>query len=510
MPPPQTQDATPGLRSATLIVAAGSTVQLFVQLALQIFLARWFGAGHEMDAYVAAMTLPTAASGLLHAAVASTVVPALADARQRAGYDDRRCLGTSLTLCLTGGLCLLSAAAMAAAPLLVGLLQPGFGADEQRRTAGLLRWLAWLLATNGLIAMLQAWHHATSRFAAPAMANVLGVGAALGWCVWRAPTAGILAVAQATLLGSTLTVGFLAASLTLRREWGRPRGERAPILRLLGLASPLVAANLIAQLDPLADRFFGSWLPEGSVSQLGYAARIVAALQLLTISSLSAAVFPRFAQHAAADALPELSREVQKALRLVALWIVPLAVALGLFGRPLVRDLLQRGAFGPDDTRAVAAVLAASVGAIAALALGEFLSKALYALGLTRLPLAMTAAGIGLSLALKTLLVSRLGLIALPLATSVGASLIAVLLWRAVTRRIGSPSPEGIGRTLASAAAGSLAAALAAAAVLATGVPLSALVAGPAGLGAYLATLAMLGEPTLRALWPRTDERPTP
>lgn len=487
-------------------MAGGSLVQLVVQLALQILLARWFGAGNEMDAYVAAMALPTAASSLLHAVVAAAVVPAMAESGQRAGRDEACRLGTTLTLAMSLGLAALATATMAAAPALVSLLQPGFSAAEQQRTATLLRWLAWLVATNGLIALLQAWHQWLGRFAAPAVASVIGVGAALAWCVWRAPVIGIVAVAQGTLVGSSVTTGMLLGSLTLGGAWRGPLVSGRPLARLMAAAAPLVAISLVAQLDPLADRFFGSWLPEGSVSQLGYAARIVAALQMLTVSSLSVAVFPRFAQYAAADSRDELRSEIQRALRFVVLWLAPLAVALGAFGRPLVRDLLQRGAFGPDDTRAVAAVLAASLGAIAAMSLGEFLSKALYAMGLTRLPLAMTVAGIGLSLALKALFVSRLGLLALPLSTSIGTTLIAYLLWRAVGQRLGSPAPAGIGRTLACAIAGSLVAAAVAAAVLTLDAPLSAIAAGAAGLVAYVATIALLREPTLREIWSRSPE----
>src|SRR2546430_1688767 len=245
--------------------------------------------------------------------------------------------------------------ALVARPFTSGLC-PGFSPDQQALTADLLRILSVLILANSLISYLNALSHCYRQFAAPAWAGLAGTLGTLLYVLALSQRQGIFAVAWGVVFGAVLTVAILSPLFVAKlRESAVWRFAALPgTRRSLYLLAPIVLAALYWRLDPLLDRWLGSYLPVGSIAHLGYAWRLVGALSLIGTSGLSIVAFPVISAHAAKGRLTDLNAELAHAVRLFLFLTVPVCVGLGGFASPVVRLLFQRGRFAAGDTQAVA------------------------------------------------------------------------------------------------------------------------------------------------------------
>ncbi len=467
-------------------VSLCSLGQLVLQFWFQMLLAKHFGASWEMDAYVAAIALPTVIGSVLVGSLGYALVPLFGGLLvQDAGRAWRLAGGMAVIL-----VALTTVAAMATfllADWLVETLFPGFSEERAELAAALLKILCWLIVTNGLIGYLQSLYYCHKRFLLPAAASPIGIAVTVaGAIVFRHQ--GMLAVAWAVLAGSVTAV--VLQSLLLLRHGRFSRVWNEDVRRCLGLLMPLVLGALYFRLDPLVDRYLTSPLPVGSVSHLGYAWRIASAMLLITAGGLSVVAFPNFSEHWAAGRRDEFRREVASAVRCLAVILVPIAFALLFYSEPLIADLLERGQFTAADSRAVGLLLVLYVGMIIGAGAGEITSKVFYSLSDTRTPTVLGVVTFSTGLILKIALVGRYGAAAVAGATSFYFLLSAALAAILIVRRLGSEVFSGIGGALGRSIVGSAAATAAAWPLVWLGFPLASM-AG-AAVGGVVYSVAMV------------------
>ena len=274
---------------------------------------------------------------------------------------------------------------------------------------------------------------------------------------------------------------------------------------------PLVFGLACNQLDPLLDRYLTSPSP-GSVSQLGYASRLAAAVLTLSTSGLAVVAFPALARHAAERDDDKLRTEIAAALRFLMLLLVPIIVALIAFGGPLIRDLLQRGRFSAEDTRVVSSTLAMLCGMIVGGSLGEIAAKVFYSRQNTRTPVIVGLIGFGIGVALKFQWVGPHGVLGLAAATSVFYLLNAVVLLGLIAMQLGWGIFRGVLCTLVRVAIGSAAAAGVGSLLLRTSLPWPSLWGAAGGTIALLVTLVLLRDDVawraLRMVFPARTQEP--
>ena len=286
---------------------------------------------------------------------------------------------------------------------------------------------------------------ATGRFALPALAGVIGTLVTLGYVIILHRTNGIYAVAWGVVIGSMATVVILIPQFI--RDVAQFRPLRTPLQagtrQALTLLAPLVFGTLFWRLDPLLDRFLGSYLSAGSLSHLGYAWRLTTALMMLGTGGLSIVAFPAIASHAATGQREALHSEVAYALRFLLFLLVPVTFGLALFHEPVARLLFERGKFTPADTQAVARLVFIYLGVVIGASFGDLLSRTFYALQDMRTPVAVSLIGFALAAALKFLLANRLGAAGLAAATSFYYLFNSAALAAILVRRLGTAMLAG-------------------------------------------------------------------
>ncbi len=493
------------LRSAGW-VSLCALAQLVIQFVFQLLLAKYFGASEDMDAFVAALALPTVLSAIFFGSLSYTFVPIFSEqldsGNPKQAWATAGNIGAILVL-VAGSL---SLATFFLARPLTGLLYPGFAGERFELTVQLLRILGWLVLTNGLITHLQAIYHCHRRFALPALSTVVGTAVTLALVV-MIPVHSIVGVGWAVLAGSVVAVVIQLPFPVVHLRCGQ---SQAGTRRCLALLVPLVVGAVYYRIDPLVDRYLASALPGGSIAQLGYAWRVATALLLISTGSFSVVVFPNFARHWAAGRTTEFRAEIAYALRFLIVVLVPLTVALLCYHEPLIRDLLERGKFTSADTRAVALLLVFYLGAVIGAGLGEITSKVFYSLGDTRTPVFVGVAGFTLGVILKVLLIRSHGAAGIAVATSFYFLLTAAIMSWLIARREGNAVFAGTGGALGRALVAGAIAALVAYPIVALGFRWSSAVGAVCGGLVYAIVLLLERDEFLLRLWHFLTRRTSP
>lgn len=367
-PAPDTEPAPP--RHGFLVKAFGVTALLSAAgsalgLLRDLLLARYFGANQGTDAFLVAWTVPeTAAPLLIEDAMAFLMVPAFSLAlvlrdESRQTPDQVRQLTRSTLPALLLALSGLSLATALGAPVLVHLLAPGLADPSLAVTC--TRVTAFTILPFGVAGYLGSALRAHHRFTAPAGIYIAYNAGILAVLVGCHGLLGVRAAAVGVALGSLLMAALLIGPFARRldtpgRRTGLPAGPGQSLVLMPMALLPVAAFTLTRQAQVFIERYLGSRLPPGTISHLNYAAK-VSQLAMTTALLIVTVTFPTVARALAAGDLTAARDRVEKDLGQVAA-VVLAGTAFLLASAPSVIGLLfQRGAFGPQDTAATAAVI---------------------------------------------------------------------------------------------------------------------------------------------------------
>jgi putative peptidoglycan lipid II flippase len=198
-------------------------------------------------------------------------------------------------------------------------------------------------------------------------------------------TAWGLVVGSALQFGSQLPVALKLVSHFKLNLGVRLKSVRQVITNFL----PVVVSRGVVQVSAYIDNVLASFLPTGAVSALSYAQIIYLLPVSLFGMSISAAELPQMSS--ATGTLEEIAAflrgRLNGALRRIAFFVIPSAVAFLFIGDVIIAIIFQSGAFTRANTLYVWSVLGGSTIGLLSVTLGRIYSSAFYALKDTRTPL---------------------------------------------------------------------------------------------------------------------------
>jgi len=92
---------------------------------------------------------------------------------------------------------------------------------------------------------------------------------------------------------------------------------------------PFDSGMLIYRAVPLIDRFFLSQLPEGSISHIAYANKLINAISPVIVTGISISIFPLMSKYAAEQKWDELKAIMSKGIKMLIFLSIPFVVILG-------------------------------------------------------------------------------------------------------------------------------------------------------------------------------------
>ena len=407
-----------------------------------VLTAAILGAGPVADAFFVAQRLPNLFRSLFAEGAFSTAfVPLFAGTMAEHGKEAARIFAEDALAVLLAallGFVLLGEIFM---PTVMNVIAPGFGEDPEKFSLAvdLARITFPYLLFIALVALQGGVLNSVDRFAAaaatPVILNLFLIAALLlmdrfGWrdgraLAWAVTGAGF---AQFLWLLSSCARAGLALRLPVPRL---THGVR----RTLAVMAPGTIGAGVTQLNLLISTALASLLPSGSVSYLYYADRLNQLPLGVVGIAVGTAILPPLSRQLrlghAADAVATQNRGVELALLLT----LPAAVALALLAVPILTVLFQRGAFGPSDTAATAAALAAYAAGLPAFVLVKVLAPAFFARHDTATPVKVAIASMAANLCLTLILMQFLGHVGIALATTAAGWANALTLLALLLRR---------------------------------------------------------------------------
>ncbi len=327
-----------------------------------VIIARSFGAGDPVDAYLIAFLIPSFAGDVLAGAIAPALLPALVEVRELQGSRAARELASRVLGATTLLLTLVALLAAAVSWPVLHLLASGFPAEKLKVTEKLLFFMLPILPLSAATATFRTMLNAEERFALTALAPAV-TPIAIVAAIYSLPGARALAIG--TMAGALLEVVLLAAGLRrlgmlIGPEWSKKfAGFRGSDLRrVFSEYAPVASSYLILGGSSLIDQGFAATLGSGSVSALNYGTRLTTVILSIGSTSLGTAVLPRFSKLTAAGRWQDV-RVAFRSLAVLSLFVtVPMTLLLVIFSEPLVRVLFQHGAFTAGASQFVSGVQA--------------------------------------------------------------------------------------------------------------------------------------------------------
>jgi len=448
------------LTRAAGVVGFFTFLSRILGLIRDMVLASFFGSGMSADAFFVAFRIPNLlrrlfAEGSLTIAFIPIFTEYLNTRSRTEALEMARTVLTVLALLLAG----LTVTGVLMSPWIVRIQAFGFGESglKYELTVLLTRITFPYIFLISLVAFFMGILNSLRRFAAPAAAPIfLNVGI-IGAAYLLAPhlSRPVVGVAVGVLIGGVLQVLLqlpwaIKAGLKLLPRWD----PMHPALRRIGvLMLPAVVGSAVYQLNQFLGTLLASFLPEGSISWLYYADRLVQFPLGIFAIAISTAALPSLSAHAAARDMGQFYQTLNHALRLVFFITLPSMAGLIVLGEPIIRVIFERGAFSVFSTKMTGfALVFYSVGLWAFSGVRVMVSG-FYALQDTRTPVKVAVAAVTVNLVLSLALMGPLqhgGLaLALSLASSVQFCLLVLFLRKAMPAWRLSPILLSAGRSLA-------------------------------------------------------------
>ena len=417
-------------------------------LVRDIAFAQFLGSGALADAFFVAFRIPNFFRRIFgEGALSVAFVPVYSEYEARYPAAEARAFLDLMAGRLSVALLSVTALGVAASPVLVGLMAPGFLDDPIRynSTVSTLRWTFPYLFFISLVAMAAGILNTHDRFGAAAATPIL-LNLSLIMTVWLfVPDSenGAVTLGIGVLIAGVAQLGFQFPFLKKVRRIPLPRVRaRSPddqagaagVGQVLKLMIPAIFGVSIAQINLLVNTILASFLVTGSVSWLYYSDRLMEFPLGVFGVALATVILPTLSRQVAQRSEESYRKTLDWALRLVFLISLPAAAALAILAFPLMVALFQYGAFSGDDAvMASRALVAFSIGLIG-FVIVKVLAPGFYARKDTRTPVLIGAIAMAVNALAAVLLVWDLAHVGLALATSAAGLVNAFLLYYRLTK----------------------------------------------------------------------------
>jgi putative peptidoglycan lipid II flippase len=393
------------------------------------------------DAFLTAFSLPNLFRRLLgEGSLTAAFVPTLQDElhdRGEAGAFELLNLVASWLLVVAGALAALAMLAFSQARLIPGREDKWYLAADL--TTIMFPYLLFICLAAAFNATLNVLHRFTEPALSPIWLNVAMIvslgGAGLHFA--STPLGEVHWLCAGVLIGGFFQM-FVPAAVLVRVGW-RPRFSLtlAPRVRqIAALMLPGLFGTAIYQINIFVSRVLAFSLPVSTATTMFYANRLMELPIGVFAIAVSTVVYPLIARHAAAGNFSAMAQDFHKGLRLILLINVPAAAGLALLSEPIVRLLYQRGEFTAANTQAMAPLLTLFVVGMPFFSVVSLTVRAFYSVKDTATPVKIAVVDFAVNLVLSLLLKRWLGANGLVLASTTAIIVQALLLQRALARRL--------------------------------------------------------------------------
>jgi putative peptidoglycan lipid II flippase len=346
----------------------------------------------ETDAYFIATALPFTIVGVLTSTFSFVLVPILAQYKNDNG-NLLQLINRLLTIIilvavfvfLFGEIC---------GGLIVKMTTPHLSLEKLKLATSLTP-VIWITVSFTLLSsFVVGLYHFYKRFVTPAISLLLSPICMIIAGLLFASKVGIKSIVIGSAIGSVLQFFILFKIMVINNKFEFSLSiTYSEIKKIFFPVIPVSISLLPFTILPFIDVFWTSRFPDGAISYLGYASKIIIAITGIIIQGTATVLLPIFSDDAANGVFTALKDKILKAIRITNLFTVPIVVICIVLRTPLLEVLFQRGSFTKGSTANVGSVLPFYLIAMIGLVPMNILNRGFYSLRAFR-----TSAKIGLIL----------------------------------------------------------------------------------------------------------------
>ncbi len=434
---------------ATGVIGGATLLSRIFGYVRDMVLAAFLGAGMVSDAFFVAFTIPNLLRRLFaEGALTIAFIPVFTEYLENRGRQEAFAMARSALRLLTVIMLTVTLAGILLSPAIVHIVGLGWVKDQPDKVAltiTLTRIMFPYVLFVCLVALCMGILNALGHFAAPALSpvllNITMIVALVGVAVLSEDNLlrvkvlawGVVAGGFMQLL---LQVPFLIK--TGLRFWEKASFYHPGLNKVALLMLPAVFGAAVYQVNIIVGRMLATMLPEGSVSYLYYADRLVQfPLGVFAISG-AMAVLPSLSRQAANRDYEAVIDTFGYAMKLTFFITLPAMTGLIVLREPIVALLFKRGQFDLEAVRMTAQALMLYAAGLWAVSAVRIVVSVFYALSDTKTPVRVAVISTLANMVFSLALMGPLSHGGLALATSLAAFLNFALLMLALRKKLGS------------------------------------------------------------------------
>jgi putative peptidoglycan lipid II flippase len=426
------------------VVGAATLLSRVFGFIRDVVIAWFFGAGLSADAFFVAFRIPNLLRRLFaEGSLSIAFIPVFTEYLTVKGREEAFKLARSAMWLLSMILAVVAVLGILLSPVIIKVVAPGFISSPEKffLTVNLTRIMFPYIFFIGLVALCMGILNSLGHFAAPALAPVFLNIAMICSVFFISPYMSdpVTGLAIGVLIGGVLQLALQVPFLIKKglHFWQKVKIFHPGLKKIGILMLPTVFGAAVYQINILVGTLLASLLPEGSISYLYYADRLVQFPLGIFAIATATAVLPSLSRQAAARDLEAVKATFAHAMKLVLFITIPSMVGLIVLREPIVALLFKRGVFDSKAVQLTAyALLYYGIG-LWAFSCVRIVVSTFYALQDTRTPVRMAVISIIANIVLGIILMGPLAHGGLALATSLASMLNLGLLVRALKIKLG-------------------------------------------------------------------------
>ncbi|MBP1743671.1 MAG: integral rane protein MviN [Firmicutes bacterium] len=453
-----------GIVKSSIFVMVLIILGKVLALVRDALIAEQFGATAVTDIYNFALGVVYLLTTISYG-ITTTFIPVHTECREKNG--ERNALGfvSNVINVTTAATLLLTLLLIAFSGTIIDIFAPGFGSDTGVYSSSvlilriMLASLVFINLQSVITGVLQVHKQFFEPSAMAAAANVVYIL----YLVFLARDYGIIGFGYATVAAFLVQL-LINVPKYFKLGYGyrpvfNPKDEH--LRTILQLMPPVVISTSLIQLNMFVNRSFATTVYSGAVTVLEFSNKINTLAYEVFAIGIAMIIYPTLSEHAARGKTGEYKAALVKGINTILLIMVPAAFAIAMLRMPLITVIFKRGAFDQASALATANALLFFCPAMIAYGVRDILNKAFYSMKDTRTPMFNSFAGIILNIILNFLLVKKMGVSGLTLATTLSSLVTTLLMLGSINRKLGgmraASTLETFGKVLLSSTAMALA-----------------------------------------------------
>ncbi|AGX42235.1 murein biosynthesis integral membrane protein MurJ [Clostridium saccharobutylicum] len=421
------------LVKSTFIIMIVSLISRVLGFVRDMLIAKNFGAGMYTDAYNIAVSVPEILFTLVGLAISTAFLPTLSKIKAKNGNEEMYGFANNVINILFVISFVFFIGTIIFSRQIVNIFD--FSEETKLLAVRLLNITLLNLLFLSVNACFTALLQVNEDFVIP---SILGLFFNLPMILYLVlfKNYDIVGLTIANVIGNFFRVAVQVPSLVKHgykyKFIANFRDERLKVIVILIL--PVIVGAGANSLNMVVDTKIASSLPNGSVSALNYAQKLIIFINTIIVTSVTSVVYPVMANMRSNYDESGFINILKKSILYLAILLIPITAAIMIFSEEVVSVVYARGEFTQYAVHITTLSLLGYGLGIFFTGIRDVLNSTLFSMGKTKITTVNGVIGVIINVVLSITLSRYIGIIGIALASSIAMLVTSMLLLRSIIK----------------------------------------------------------------------------